>query len=159
MEGSGPFYMSEEGYEKLKADLHKLKYAKRPEIVDAIKKAREQGDLTENAEYDAAKEAQTHLERQIGDLEYKIAHAKIVKRDEVAKGKAYLFAKVTVVDVDDEDDVETYTLVPPEEADPDNNLISVKSPIGQGLLGKEVGNEIAIKVPAGTLNYKIAKIE
>jgi len=159
MEGSGPFYMSEEGYEKLKTDLHQLKYEKRPEIVEAIKKAREQGDLSENAEYDAAKEAQTHLERQIADLEYKIAHAKIVKKDEIAKDKAYLFAKVTVVDVDDEDDVETYTLVPPEETDPDNNHISVKSPIGQGLLGKSVGDKIAIEVPAGTLNFKITKIE
>ncbi len=158
MESSGPFYMSEEGFEKLKENLHKLKYEKRPEIVLEIKKAREHGDLSENAEYDAAKEAQTHLERQIAELEFKIAHAKVVNKNEVAKDKAYLFAKVTVVDVDD-DEEETYTLVPPEEADPDNNQISVKSPIGQGLLGKGVGEQVAIKIPAGTLNYKITSIE
>lgn len=158
MESSGPFYMSEEGYEKLKAELHKLKYTDRPAVVEEIKKAREHGDLSENAEYDAAKEAQTHLERQIGELEFKIAYAKIVKRDEVAKDKAYLFAKVTVVDLDD-DEEEVYTLVSPEETDPDTNHISIKSPIGQGLLGKKVGDEVSIKVPAGTLKYKITKIE
>jgi transcription elongation factor GreA len=158
MDQSGPFYMSEEGFEKIKAELHKLKYTDRPAVVEEIKKAREHGDLSENAEYDAAKEAQTHLERQIADLEFKIAHAKVVKRDEVAKDKAYLFAKVTVIDLDDEEE-EIYTLVGPEEAKPDQNHISVKSPIGQGLLGKGVGEEVSIKVPAGTLNYKILKIE
>ena len=158
MDLSGPFYMSEEGYEKLKAELHKLKYTDRPAVVSEIKKAREHGDLSENAEYDAAKEAQSHLERQIGELEYKIAHAKIIKRDEVAKDKAYLFAKVTVIDLDD-DEEEIYTLVAPDETNPDQNHISIKSPIGQGLLGKGVGEEVTIKVPAGTLKYKITKIE
>jgi transcription elongation factor GreA len=158
MESTGPFYMSEEGYEKLKTELHTLKYEKRPEVVNDIKKAREQGDLSENAEYDAAKEAQGHLERQIAELEFKLAHAKIVKRDEVSKDKVYLFAKVTVVDMDDEEE-EIYTLVPPEEADPDNDHISVKSPIGQGLLGKAIGEIASIKVPAGVLNYKITGIE
>jgi len=158
MDQSGPLYMSEEGYEKLQAELHKLKYTDRPAVVAEIKKAREHGDLSENAEYDAAKEAQGHLERQIAELEIKIAHAKIIKRDEVAKDKAYLFAKVTVVDLDD-DEEETYTLVGPEEAKPDKNQISVKSPIGQGLLGKKIGDEVSIKVPAGTLNYRITNIE
>ena len=158
MDHTGPFYMSEEGYEKLKAELHKMKYTDRPAVVEEIKKAREHGDLTENAEYDAAKEAQTHLERQIAELEFKIAHARVVKRDEVAKDKAYLFARVTVVDLDD-DEEEVYTLVAPDEANPDKNHISIKSPIGQGLLGKKAGDEVTIKVPAGTLNYKITSIE
>jgi transcription elongation factor GreA len=158
MDQTGPFYMSEEGYEKLKSELHKLKYTDRPAVVEEIKKAREHGDLSENAEYDAAKEAQTHLERQIADLEFKIAHAKVVKRDEVNKDKAYLFARVTVVDLDD-DEEEIYTLVAPDEANPDKNHISIKSPIGQGLLGKKPGDEVTIKVPAGTLNYKITNIE
>jgi len=139
MESSGPFYMSEEGFEKLKAELHKLKYEKRPEIVLEIKKAREHGDLSENAEYDAAKEAQTHLERQIASLEFKIANAKVVNKNDVAKDKAYLFAKVTVVDLDD-DEEEIYTLVPPD-------------------LGKAIGEQVEIKIPAGTLNYKITNIE
>jgi len=158
MDQSGPFYMSEEGYEKLKNELHKLKYTDRPAVVEEIKKAREHGDLSENAEYDAAKEAQGHLERQIAELEFKIAHAKVVKRDEVAKDKAYLFAKVTVTDLED-DEEEEYTLVGPDEAKPEKNQISVKSPIGQGLLGKKVGEEVSIEVPAGLLKYKITKIE
>jgi transcription elongation factor GreA len=158
MESTGPFHMSEEGFEKLKAELHTLKYEKRPEVVEDIKKAREHGDLSENAEYDAAKEAQTHLERQIAELEFKIAHAKVVNRDEISKDKVYLFAKVTVVDLDDEEE-EVYTLVPPEEAEPDKDHISVKSPIGQGLLGKAVGEIASIKIPAGVLNYKILNIE
>jgi transcription elongation factor GreA len=158
MDHSGPFYMSEEGYKKLKAELHKLKYTDRPAVVEEIKKAREHGDLSENAEYAAAKEAQTHVERNIADLEFKIAHAKVVKRDEVAKDKAYLFAKVTVIDLED-DEEEEYTLVAPDEVNPDKNHISIKSPIGQGLLGKKVGEEVSIKIPAGTLNYKITKIE
>jgi len=158
MDGAGPFYMSEEGHEKLRAELHKLKYVSRPEIVGQIKHARELGDLSENAEYHAAKEAQTYLERAIAELEYKIAHAKIVKRDDVAKGKAYLFARVTVVDLDD-DEEEVFTLVPPEETDPDQNHISIRSPIGQGLLGKNIGDQVQITIPAGTLNLKIINIE
>ena len=158
MDLNGPFYMSEEGLEKLKAELHKLKYTDRPAVVEEIKKAREHGDLSENAEYDAAKEAQTHVERQIGELEFKIAHARVIKRDEVAKDKAYLFAKVTVVDLDD-DEEEEYTLVAPDEAAPDKNHISIKSPVGQGLLGKGIGEKVTIQVPAGKLQYKIIDIK
>ena len=158
MAESNSIHMSEEGYEKLKADLHKLKFVERPRIVAEIKKAREFGDLSENAEYHAAKEAQSHIERNIAELEFKLSRARVVKKDDVIKGKAYLFAKVTLVDIDD-DEEEIYTLVPAEESDPDKNQISVKSPIGQGLLGKEVGDVVEIKVPAGILKYKITKIE
>jgi transcription elongation factor GreA len=158
MAESNSIHMSEEGYEKLKADLHKLKFVERPRIVAEIKIAREFGDLSENAEYHAAKEAQTHIERNIAELEFKLSRALVVKKDDVVKGKAYLFAKVTLVDIDD-DEEEIYTLVPAEESDPDKNHISVKSPIGQGLLGKEVGDVVEIKVPAGVLKYKITKIE
>ena len=158
MAESNSIHMSEEGYEKLKADLHKLKFVERPRIVSEIKKAREFGDLSENAEYHAAKEAQTHIERNIAELEFKLSRARVVKKDDVIKGKAYLFAKVTLIDIDD-DEEEVYTLVPAEESEPDKNHISVKSPIGQGLLGKEVGDVVEIKVPAGVLKYKITKIE
>jgi len=158
MTDSGPLHMSEQGFEKLKTELHKLKYTDRPAIVAEIKRAMEMGDLSENAEYHAAKEAQTHLERTIAELEFKLSRAKIVKKEDVVQGKAYMFAKVTVVDVDD-DEEEVYTLVSPEETNLDLNHISIKSPIGQGLLGKEVGDEVTIKVPAGTLKYKITKIE
>ncbi len=158
MTDNGPIHMSEEGYEKLKQELHKLKYTDRPAVVAEIKRAREMGDLAENAEYHAAKEAQAYLEKQIADTEFKLSRAKIVKRDEVAKDKAYLFAEVTVVDLDDGEE-ETYTLVSAEESDPEKNHISIKSPIGQGLLGKGVGEEVEINVPAGVLKYKITKIE
>lgn len=158
MTDSGPIHMSEEGYEKFKAELHKLKFVDRPAIVSEIRKAREHGDLSENAEYHAAKEAQSHLERAISDLEYKLSRARVVKRDEVAKGKAYLFAVVTVLDLNDQAE-ETYTLVPPEESKLEDNHISIKSPIGQGLLGKDVGDVVEIIVPAGVLKYKIIKIE
>lgn len=157
MANSDLIHMSEDGYEKLKADLHRLKFTERPRIVSEIKKAREFGDLSENAEYHAAKEAQTHLERNISELEFKLARAKVVKKDEVIKGKAYLFAKVTLIDDDGEEEI--YTLVPPEESDPDKNHISVKSPIGQGLLGKSIGDAVEITVPAGILKYKITHIE
>lgn len=158
MEESGPLHMSEEGHQKLQAELHKLKYTERPAIVSEIKRAMEMGDLSENAEYHAAKEAQTHIERQIADLEFKLSRARVVRRDEVSKDKAYLFAQVTVIDLDD-DEEEIYTLVAPEESVPEKNHISIKSPIGQGLLGKGVNDEVSIKVPAGTLRYKILKIE
>ncbi len=156
--GSNEVYVSEEGLEKMKTDLHFLKYTKRPEIVAEIKRAMEMGDLSENAEYHAAKEAQTHIERQIADLEFKLSRIKVVKRDEVAKGKAYLFAKVTLIDLDD-DEEETYTLVSPEETDIEKNCISIESPIGVGIRGKEAGDEVEIKVPAGVLRYKIKKVE
>ncbi|MCK5125329.1 MAG: transcription elongation factor GreA [candidate division Zixibacteria bacterium] len=158
MGNSNEVYVSEEGLEKMKAELHLFKYTKRPEIVAEIKRAMEMGDLSENAEYHAAKETQTHIERKIADLEFKLSRIKVIKRDEVAKGKAYLFAKVTIVDLDD-DEEETYTLVSPEETDLENNCISIESPIGLGLRGKEVGDKVKIKVPAGTLKYKITKIE
>jgi transcription elongation factor GreA len=158
MSDTGAVYMSEEGFEKLNAELHKLKYVDRPAVVGEIKRARELGDLAENAEYHAAKETQRHLERAISDLEFKIAHAKIIKKDDVVKGKAYLFAQVTVLDLDDETE-ELYTLVAPEESDPNQSHISINSPIGKGLLGKSVGDEVTIAVPAGTLRYKILKIE
>ncbi|MEZ5357457.1 MAG: transcription elongation factor GreA [Candidatus Zixiibacteriota bacterium] len=158
MGNSNEVYVSEEGLEKMKQDLHHLKYTKRPEIVAEIKRAMEMGDLSENAEYHAAKEAQTHIERQIAELEFKLSRVKVIRRDDVAKGKAYLFAKVTIVDLDD-DEEETYTLVSPEETDIKNNCISIESPIGKGLRGKEVGDVVDIKVPAGVLKYKITKIE
>lgn len=158
MTDSSPLHMSEEGFEKLRAELHKMKFVDRPAIVAEIKKARELGDLSENAEYHAAKEAQTHIERVIAELEFKISRAVVVKRDEVAKGKAYLFARVTVLDLDD-DEEEIYTLVSAEESKPDDNHISIKSPIGKGLLGKAVGDIVEIAVPAGVLKYKILNIE
>jgi len=152
-----PIYMSWDGRLKLEAELKRLKFEERPKIVDEIKRARDLGDLSENAEYSAAKEAQSLLERQISELEYKLSRARSVDADAIPTDKVYLFAKVLVRDLRDGEQIE-YTIVPPDEADVDNDVISVESPVAAGLLGKSVGNVAEITVPAGTLKYEILKI-
>lgn len=154
---SEPVYLSKEGRIKLETELKKLKYEERPAIIAEIKRAMEMGDLSENAEYHAAKEKQTHLERKIAELEDKISRVRSIDTDKIPTDKAYLFSKVTVKDLRDGEEIE-YTLAPPDEVDLDNDIISVKSPIGQGLLGKAVGDTAEITVPAGLLRYEILKI-
>ena len=141
----------------MEAELKKLKTVERPKIVAEIKRAREMGDLSENAEYHAAKEAQEHLERKIAGLQDKLSRVQSIDTDNIPDDKAYLFAKVLVKDLDGGEEIE-YTLAPPEEADVDKDIISIKSPIGAALLGKETGEKIEIKVPMGTLHYEIIKI-
>jgi transcription elongation factor GreA len=154
---SEPIYLSKEGRLKLEAELKRLKFEERPKLVAEIKRAREMGDLAENAEYHAAKEAQTHLERKIAELEYKLARVRTIDTDQIPDDKIYLFAKTLVKDQHSGEEIE-YTIVPPEEADVDNDMISVKSPIGAALLGKAVGDMVEINVPAGMLKYQILKI-
>lgn len=154
---SEPVYLSKEGRIKIEAELKALKYQERPAIIAEIKRTMEMGDLSENAEYHAAKEKQTHLERKIAELEDKISRIRSIDIDDIPTDKAYLFSKVLVKDLKDGEEIE-YTLAPPEEVDIDNDVISVKSPIGQGLLGKAVGDTAEITVPAGLLKYKILKI-
>lgn len=150
-------YLSKEGRIKLEKELKQLKYTERPKIVAEIKRTREMGDLSENAEYHAAKEAQVMLEGKIAELEDKLSRVRTLDMDQIPDDKVYLFAKVLVKDLKDDDKI-LYTIVPPEEVDYDNDLISVKSPIGAGLLGKQVGDKVEIKVPAGTINYEILEI-
>jgi transcription elongation factor GreA len=154
---SEPVYLSKEGRIKIETELKKLKYEERPAIIAEIKRAMEMGDLSENAEYHAAKEKQTHLERKIAELEDKISRIRSIDIDNIPTDKAYLFSKVTVKDLRDGEEI-VYTLAPPDEVDIDNDIISVKSPIGQGLLGKAVGDTAEITVPAGLLKYEILKI-
>jgi transcription elongation factor GreA len=154
---SEPNYISKEGLRKLEAELKRLKFEERPKLVAEIKRSREMGDLAENAEYHAAKEAQVHLERKISDLELKLSRVQTVDPDKIPKDKVYLFAKVRVQDKRDGEEIE-YTVVPPDEADVDNDIISVKSPIGQALLGKGVGETVDITVPAGVISYEIMEI-
>ena len=149
--------MSKEGLRKLEQELRNLKFEERPAIVAEIKRAMEMGDLSENAEYHAAKERQVHLERKIGELEDKLSRARSVDTDKIPTDKAYLFSKVAVKDLKDGEEI-VYTLAPPDEVDLDNDVISIQSPIGQGLLGKAVGEVAEIKVPAGVLKYEITKI-
>ncbi len=149
--------MSREGLVKLETELKKLKFEERPRIVAEIKRTRELGDLSENAEYHAAKEAQVHLERKISELEFKLSKVQLVDASSIPSDKVYLYAKVTVKDHRNGEEI-LYTLVSPDEADVDQDVISIKSPVGAALLGKAVGEIIEILVPAGKIKYEVIKI-
>lgn len=150
-------YMTEQGLEELKDELHRLRTEERSQIADEIAEARAKGDLSENAEYDAAKEKQGKLEARISEIEDTIARARVVDESTVDDSKAYILSNVTVENIDTGSE-ETFTLVSEQEADISSNKISVESPIGEGLLGREEGEEVAIDVPAGTVNFKIVDI-
>lgn len=154
----GYIYVTPEGRQKMQDELKRLKTVDRPRIVGEISRARDLGDLSENAEYHAAKERQVLVERKIAELEEKLMRAKTIDQAEVDSDKAYLFSYVLVKDTRDGEEIR-YQLVSPEEADIDEDRISVKSPIGQGLLGKAKGERVTIKVPAGELTYDIIDIE
>ena len=155
---SEPVYLSKEGRIKLETELKRLKFTERPAIVAEIKRCMEMGDLSEHAEYHAAKGAQKVLEGKIAALEDKLSRVRSVDTDQIPKDKVYLFAKVTVKDQKDGEEI-VYTIAPPDEANPDEDIISVKSPIGQALMGKAVGEAVEIEVPVGLLKYKIMSIE
>lgn len=149
--------ISKEGYEKLKAQLDRMVNEDMPRIAEHIAQARAFGDLSENAEYDAAREEQGMLQARINDLQDKLARAYIVDRSTLATDRVVFGSTVTVVDLSDESE-EEFTLVGPGEEDYDNNKILSTSPIGQGLLGKQVGEVAEVAIPRGTLRLKVAKI-
>lgn len=151
-------YLSREGYEKLDAELKDLKSRGRQEIAQEIAEARAKGDLSENAEYDAAKEAQGMLEKRIAELENALANARILDDEDIKTDKAYLLSKVTIYNHNVEKKV-TYTLVSKDEANFKKNKISVESPIGQAILGSAEGEVVEVDVPAGQLKLEIKKIE
>lgn len=151
-------YLTRAGYEKLREELEYLKTTKRREISQAIGEARAQGDLSENAEYDAAKEAQGHCEARIAQLEAKLSEARIIEDMNIPSDKVYIGAVVSLEDLDSGEKIQ-YTMVSVEEADYETNKLSIVSPIGKGLMGKAAGEEVEVQVPAGTLRYKIVKIE
>ena len=151
-------YLSREGYEKLDAELRDLKTRGRKEIAEEIAEARAKGDLSENAEYDAAKEAQGHLEKKIAELENTLATSSIIDEKDIDTSKAYLLSTVTILNKKTDKEMK-YTLVSKDEADFKAGKISVDSPIGQGILGREQGDEFTVDVPAGKLELKIQKIE
>ena len=157
MSSRDPIYLSPEGRKKLENELKELKTVERPRIVAEIARAMQMGDLSENAEYHAAKEEQEHLERRISEVEDKLSRVRSIDIDKIPTDKVYLFAKALVKDLDRKEEIE-YKIMPPDEVDHDKDEISVKSPIGMGLLGKSVGDRVEIKVPAGTLRYEILKI-
>ncbi|MCG2589425.1 transcription elongation factor GreA [Rhodohalobacter sulfatireducens] len=151
-------YLSKEGYEKLDKELRDLKTRGRKEIAQEIAEARAKGDLSENAEYDAAKEAQGHLETKIAKLENTLATSTIIEKDDIDTSKAYLLSTVTILNKNTDKEMK-YTLVSKDEADFKQGKISVDSPIGQAILGTEVGEEITVDVPVGTLELEILNIE
>ncbi len=150
-------YLTRQGYENLSAELEHLKNVKRKEISQAIEQARSLGDLKENAEYHAAKEAMAANEKVIGELEDKLSRVEIVDEAGIAADKAYIGAKLRLVDLDTAAEID-YVLVGSEEADAASGLISVTSPVGKALLGHKENDVIEVEVPAGKLRYRIVKI-
>ena len=153
---SGDIYLTQEGYEKLVSELEHLKTVKRRLLSKAVGEARAHGDISENAEYDAAKDAQGHNEKEISELEEKLSRARILDKD-IPGDQVLIGAKVKLIDMDTEEEME-YALVSELEADYNQNKISVTSPVGEALLGHKENEIVEIKVPAGLLKYKIIKI-
>lgn len=155
---AGEVYLTRAGFEKLSKELDRLKTVERRRISKAIEEARQQGDISENAEYDAAKDAQAHCEARIAELEKQLSNVRIIEDQNIPSDKVYIGAIVTLKDMSKGQDVK-YQLVSPEESDFDNNKLSVFSPVGKGLIGRPAGEEVTIQVPAGHCKYKILKIE
>ncbi len=155
--GPGDIFLTQSGFEKLKDELDLLKKVKRREVARQLEKARQMGDLSENAEYDAAKEAQAHLEKRIRDLEDKLARARIIENENIPKDKVYVGATVKLLDKDSDETME-YVVVSPPEADYALNKISIDSPIGKALIGHKKDDVVEINVPAGLLRYQIMEI-
>ena len=153
---SEEIYLTQEGYEKLVSELEYLKTIKRRALSKAVGEARAHGDISENAEYDAAKDAQGHNEKQIVELEGKLSGVRILDKD-IPHDQVLIGARVKLIDMDTEEKME-YTLVAELEADYNQNKISVSSPVGEGLLGHKENEVVEIKVPAGILKYKIINI-
>jgi len=150
-------YLTRAGFQKLAQELDKQK-KERIKIAGAIETARLQGDISENAEYDAAKDAQAHNVARIAELENKLAAVRIIEDENIPDTHVYIGAIVTLKDLDTDEKM-TYMMVSAEEADYEENKVSIVSPIGAGLLGQPVGAELKLKVPAGILHYKILKIK
>lgn len=150
-------YYTAEGLKKLRDELHQLKSVERPKISQQIAEARDKGDLSENAEYDAAKEAQGHLEARIAKMEDLVANARLIDESQVDNSKVYILSKVKIQNKKNNAIVE-YTLVAENEANLAEKKISVDSPIGKGLLGKKVGDVAQVQVPAGLIDFEILDI-
>ena len=154
---SGFNYVTKETLEQMKIDLQRMKAVDRPAASRAIADAKEKGDLKENAEYDAAKEAQGHLEAKISQLEGIIANTRVLDQNSIDTSKVSILTKVTLTNLNTKKQV-TYKLVSENEADLKVGKISVTSPIGKGLLGKKPGDVAEVQAPAGILKFKIENI-
>jgi transcription elongation factor GreA len=151
-------YYTEEGLSNLKKEIKNLETVERPKISQQIAEARDKGDLSENAEYDAAKEAQGMLEARISKLKNKLANARLIDDSEIDDSKVFILSTVKIKNVKNSMEM-TYTLVAENEADIRAGKISVDSPIGKGLLGKEVGQIADISTPVGIMKFEIVSIQ
>ncbi len=155
---SDRIYLTRDGYNRLKDELHVLVHQTRREVLEKIAEARSHGDLSENAEYDAAREEQSQTEARIADLENKLSTATILDPKQIKTDKVYILTSVKLKNLLDEKETVEYTLVSSEEADSDLGKISVRSPVGRSLIGKSVGDKVHITVPKGELHYEILDI-
>lgn len=152
------FYMTQEGKDKLEEELHYLKTDRRQEVVERIKVARDFGDLSENSEYDAAKDEQAFVEQRITQVENMIRNAVIIESDNEDPNVVGLGKSVTFVELPDGEE-ETYTIVGSAEADPFEGKISNDSPMAKSLLGQEIGQEVSVATPAGDIEVRITNVE
>ncbi len=150
-------YITEGGLKKLKDELHQLETYERPSISRQIAEARDKGDLSENAEYDAAKEAQGLLEMRIAKLKDTIANSRIIDESRIDTSKVQLLNKVKIKNLKNNASM-TYTLVPESEANLKEGKISISTPIAKGLLGKKVGDQVEIQVPSGMMTFEVIEI-
>jgi transcription elongation factor GreA len=149
--------VTKEGYEALKKELENLKRVERPENIKAIEEARAHGDLSENAEFAAAKDRQGFIEGRIGELSFKLANADIILPDKLPKDRAVFGSKVLLENIDTGEEVE-YLLVGPDESDIGKGRISISSPLGKAILGKKPGDELTLMVPGGKRIYEFVEI-
>jgi transcription elongation factor GreA len=155
MDGMVP--ITRQGYERLKKELERLQREERPKVIKAIEEARAHGDLSENAEYEAAKEKQALIEAQISDITDKLSRCQIIEVCEDINGKVVFGSTVVVEDLDT-GSIETYCLVGPFEAQVEHGTISILSPIGKALLGREVGDEVKVQTPKGLRTLEILEV-
>jgi transcription elongation factor GreA len=149
--------VTREGFETLKKELENLKRNERPQNIKAIEEARAHGDLSENAEYAAAKDRQSFIERRINELEFKLANIDIIETDKLPKNRAVFGSKVVLENIETGEDV-SYQLVGPDESDIENGRISVSSPLGKAIIGRKPGDELTLEVPGGKRSYELIEI-
>jgi transcription elongation factor GreA len=154
---TGTVYLKRSRLTELENELIDLKTNQRKAIAEKIAEARGHGDLSENAEYDAAKEAQSHLEFKIGKLENLLSRAKVTNPEDIPDDEVFVLCSVQVLDLNHKEEI-TFTLVSPDEADFELDKISITSPLGKALLGKKVGDIVLVEVPGSKIEYKILKI-
>lgn len=149
--------VTKDGYESLKKELENLKRVQRPQNIQAIEEARAHGDLSENAEYSAAKDRQSFIEGRINELQYKLTHAEIIDPEKLPKNRAIFGSRVVLENIDTGQDVE-YQLVGPDESNIEKGRISVSSPLGKAIIGKKPGDALTLQTPGGKRNYELVEI-